>query len=78
MNVLEQLTQIFRDVLEDDEITLSDDTTAEDIDDWDSLNHMNLMLSIEKKLGVKFSNKQIAELQNVGDLIQLIQKKIVS
>ena len=73
--ILEQLNSIFRDVFDEEDITLSLESTADDVDDWDSLNHMNLILRVESEFSVKFSNKQVAELTNVGDLVNLIASK---
>ncbi|MBI4432088.1 MAG: acyl carrier protein [Candidatus Omnitrophica bacterium] len=71
-----QLNLIFRDVFDDDSIQVHDQMTARDVDNWDSLTHINLIVASEKKFGVSFSTKDIVRLKNVGDFIQLIQKSL--
>jgi acyl carrier protein len=73
--LLTKLDEIFQDVLEDDDLKLSPETTAKDLDDWDSLNHVRLMLTVEKTFGVKFSAGEIGRLKNIGGLIKLVQEK---
>ncbi len=73
--LLAKLDEIFQDVLEDDELKLSPETTAKDVDNWDSLNHVRLMLTVEKSFGVKFSASEIGRLKNIGGLIKLVQDK---
>ena len=68
----ERLEEVFRDVLGDDEIVITDETTAADIPGWDSVAHINLMCSIEEVFGVQFSGNQLAEFQNVGELKQFL------
>ena len=70
--VLEELTNIFRDVLEDDDIQIDNSTTSNDIDDWDSLNHIYLVVEIEKQFKIKFSSREILQWNNVGDMIKSI------
>ncbi len=72
--IINSLNKVFTELF-DEEIELSIETTADDVDDWDSLNHMNLILKIEEVFEVKFSNKQVAGLQNIGDLVSLIIEK---
>ncbi len=74
-SLLRQLNEVFRDTFEDDEINVQRDTTAEDIEGWDSLNHVTLMLRIEKAFGVKFTTAQVAKLKNVGELVDLLAAK---
>jgi acyl carrier protein len=74
-SLLRQLNEVFRDTFEDDEIDVQRDTTAEDIEGWDSLNHVTLMLRIEKAFGVKFTTAQVAKLKNVGELVDLLAAK---
>jgi acyl carrier protein len=74
-NTLERLTQVFRDVFDDDELEVSAGTTASDVEGWDSLTHVTLMINVEKAFQVKFSSKEVASLQNVGALLELIEAK---
>lgn len=70
------LLVIFRDVLDNDSIVLLRETTAEDVEEWDSLAHINIIVAIEKEFKIKFDLIDIKPLKNVGDLIDLIQRKI--
>jgi acyl carrier protein len=74
--ITDQLTAIFRDVLDNDDITLTDATTAKDVDDWDSLNHIQLVVGIEKKFKIRFTAKEIHSWENVGQLIDSIAAKV--
>jgi acyl carrier protein len=67
-----KLTDVFRDVFDDDDIVAKPDTTAADIDGWDSLAHIRLVLTVEKAFGVKFAASDIASLKDVGEFVQLI------
>ncbi len=71
-----RLTKVFHDVFDDESIVLNAEMTAADIDEWDSLTHIRLVLSVEKEFGVKFSAAEVGGLKNVGDFISLIQSKI--
>lgn len=70
--VLDRVQGIFRDVLDDDEIVLTDQTTADDVDDWDSLSHIQLIVAVEKAFHVKFTSKEILSWKNVGELVDSI------
>ena len=70
-----KLNAIFRDVFDDESLTVSDATTAKDIEGWDSLNHVNLIVAVEEAFAVKLTMKEATTLANVGDLIRLIEKK---
>jgi len=76
MELMAQLNEVFRDVFSDDTIEIQATTTAKDIDDWDSLNHVNLIVAVEKRFGVKFTTREVSGLANVGALAQLIEKKL--
>jgi acyl carrier protein len=69
------LTSVFREVFDDDELQLKPEMTADDVDGWDSLAHIRLILSVQKAFGVKFSPVEMNRLKNVGDLIALIKDK---
>jgi acyl carrier protein len=75
-NIYRQLTEIFRDVFDDDTIELTPDTTAADIHDWDSANHVNLIVAIEVRMKIKFKTVEIESLHNVGNLVNLIEQKL--
>lgn len=74
--VYEKLNGIFRDVLDNETIHLTDETTARDIAEWDSVSHIDLVVTIEEEFGVSFSMQEVNELKNVGEMVQLLQQKI--
>lgn len=73
--LLEILNVLFRKVLKRDDITLTEDTTAHDVDGWDSLTNMVLISEIENKFGMRFTFREIVKLKNVGDLCHAIMNK---
>ena len=75
-NILERLQPIFRDVFDDDDITVGPETTAEDVEGWDSLMHVSLMINIECAFGVRFSTTEVASMTNVGELARLLEQRI--
>lgn len=75
MSDIEKLLPIFRNIFDDEDLIITDLTTAKDIDGWDSLAHIRLIVAIEKSFGLSFSASEISELKNVGEMISLILKK---
>jgi acyl carrier protein len=75
-DLLKQLNEIFIDTLDDDDIVLTYETTAKDVDDWDSLNHVQLVVAIEKKFKIRFTATEIQSWKNVGEMIITIQQRI--
>jgi acyl carrier protein len=75
MDTMEIINGIFRQVFDDNSIVLKRETTADDIDDWDSLSHLNLVIAVEMKFGVKFALGELQSLKNVGDMVDLVEKK---
>jgi acyl carrier protein len=73
--IYDALNTIFRRVLEDDSIVLKPDMTADDVEGWDSMNHIFLVVEMEKHFGVKFQAAEMEELKNVGELADLIAKR---
>ena len=71
-NVYEKLNGVFRDVFDDEDITVNDATTADDIDDWDSLEHINLVVAVEKCFGIKFTMGEVTGMKNVGEMADII------
>ncbi|HUT25822.1 MAG TPA: acyl carrier protein [Sumerlaeia bacterium] len=71
----DELQAILREVFGDENLEMTDDMTAEDVEKWDSLSHINMIVAAEEHFGVRFKNSQIARLQCVGDLKDLIMKK---
>ena len=78
IDVIKKLGGIFQDVFDDKSLIISNDTTAEDIDDWDSLAHITLIVAVEKDFNFKLTLGELQDLQNVGDMVGLIGKKIGS
>ena len=73
--VKNRLTKVFRDVFDDYAIELSDDTTADDIDDWDSLEHITLISSVEKEFKMRFTMKEVSGMKKVGEMINIIAER---
>lgn len=73
--IVTRLTSIFREVFDDDDLVLRPELTANDVDGWDSLAHIRLILTVQKAFGVKFSAVEMSRLKNVGDLITLTKHK---
>jgi acyl carrier protein len=71
-----KLTPIFHDLFDDPELVLSSAMSASDVDGWDSLNHVRLVLAVQKAFSVKFSALEISRLANVGEFVELIQAKL--
>lgn len=73
--ILDEVQAIFREVLDNEEIVLANETTADDIEEWDSLTHIQLIVAIEKHFKIKFTSKEILSWQNVGEMIDCIAAK---
>ncbi len=74
--VFEKLDEVFQEVFDDEDITVNDNTTSNDIEDWDSLEHINLVVAIEKKLGIKFNMAEVNSMVNVGEMVDIILNRI--
>ena len=74
--ILAALTQIFREVFEDDALVISEATTADDVEGWDSMNHITLVVETERRFKIKFQTAEIEELKDVGEFVGLIAKKL--
>lgn len=74
--LLEQVQDIFRDVLDDEEVVLTAESTAEDVEGWDSLTHIQLIVAIEKHFKIKFTSREILSWKNVGELIDCLAAKL--
>lgn len=77
-DIFDKLNEIFVDVLDLDEVELTEATTADDIEEWDSLSHVQLVVAIEKAFGVKFTALEIMKWKNVGELVDSIAHKLQS
>lgn len=73
--ILVKVEGIFRDTLDNDDIALTPQTTADDVDDWDSLSHIMLIVAIEKEFKIKFTSKEILSWSNVSEMIDCILTK---
>jgi acyl carrier protein len=73
--IMARLTPIFRDVFNDDALVINEGMTAADVETWDSLSNINMIIAVEKAFGVKFSIKDVRSLKNVGELLELIKRK---
>ena len=76
MDIITELNSVFRQVFDDSALTVTRATTANDIDEWDSLTHMNLVIAVELKFGVKFALGELQLLKNVGDMADMVGKKM--
>jgi len=76
--IYKQLTILFRNLFDEDTIVLTPETTAADIEGWDSFNHINLIVAVEAKFGIKFKTAELDELHNVGHLVTMIERKLAA
>lgn len=74
--VYETLNEVFRDVFDDESIAVNDSTTSDDIEDWDSLEHINLIAAVEQEFGMKFNMGQVVTMKNVGEMVDIILSQI--
>lgn len=74
--VFAKLNEVFRDVFDDESITVTDTTTADDIEEWDSLEHINLLAAVEQEFGMKFNMGQVVSMKNVGEMADIIIAQI--
>jgi len=73
--IYDQLSAVFQSVFDDDSIQLSPELSAKDVDGWDSITHIRLILTVEKAFKIKFSTSEVGKLANVGDLVALIKAR---
>lgn len=74
--LLEKITEIFRDVMVNDDIVLTEETTSYDIEEWDSVSHIQLIDEVEQKFGIKFTAKEMLAWEDVGEFMDAIQSKL--
>jgi acyl carrier protein len=74
--IQEQVRDIIADVLDLPDLTVTRDTKAEDVEGWDSFNHINIVVAVESKFGIKIHTAEVEELRNVGELVDLVEKKL--
>lgn len=73
--VFEKLNEVFQDVFDDGDITVGEETTSADIEDWDSLEHINLVVAVEKAFGIKFNMGEVNTMKNVGAMVDIILER---
>lgn len=74
--IFEKLNEVFQDVFDDESITVEETTTSADIEDWDSLEHINLVVAVEKCFGIKFNMGEVTTMKNVGEMVNIISERI--
>ena len=74
--IYSRLARVFNEVFDDETIELTPQLTAKDVDGWDSLTHIRLMLSVEKAFKIRFTTAEVGKLENVGDLVALIKERV--
>lgn len=74
--IMNKVNEIFRDVFDDDSLIITDSTNSDDIEDWDSLEHISLIISMEKEFDLKFDIKEVNKLENVGQMVDMIREKL--
>jgi len=73
--VFEKLDEVFQEVFDDESITVKEETTSADIEDWDSLEHINLIVAVEKCFGIKFNMGEVSTMKNVGAMVDIILER---
>ena len=74
--IFNEVQEIFRDIFDEDDLVIENNTNSEDIEDWDSLNHINLVSAIEKEFKIKFALEELLTLNDVGAMVDLMKQKI--
>ena len=74
--VFERLNNVFRDIFDDDSIVVTEETTSNDIEDWDSLEHIKLVVAVEQEFGIKFNMNEVTTMKNVGEMVDIILSRI--
>lgn len=73
--IIPRLNEVFRDVFGDSSISVTEKTTADDIEDWDSLAHISLVAAVEAEFGLRFKMREVSAMKNVGDMINIISER---
>jgi acyl carrier protein len=74
--IFQTLTVLFREILDEPTLVLREDLTAADVKSWDSLNHIDLIVAVEREFGIRFTTREVTSLKNVGELVALTQAKL--
>jgi acyl carrier protein len=78
MSTMEKLNAIFCEVFDEDDLVITPEMTANDVDGWDSLSHVNLIVAIEGRFSIRFTQKELLSFKNVGEMLNCIEKKIAA
>lgn len=73
--ITERLNKVFRDVFGDDSISVNESTTSADIEDWDSIEHINLIAAVESEFGIRFKMREVSGMKNVGEMMEIISQR---
>lgn len=73
--ILEKLNEIFQDIFDDDSLVITETTTANDVEDWDSIEHINLIAAVEDAFGMRFQMREVSGMKNVGEMVQIIESR---
>lgn len=76
MSVRDRMNKVFREIFEDPTISLKDETTAQDVEGWDSLRHIDLIMQLEEEFNLRFTVDDITGLKNVGEMIAMLERKL--
>ena len=76
MSILERIQPIFRDIFDNENLVVTEETVAADVEDWDSFAQMQIIMAIEEMFGISFSTDEVTEFKNVGDIVKAIEKYI--
>ncbi len=74
--IYERLNTVFRDIFDDETISVNENTTSDDIEDWDSLENINLIVAIEQEFGMKFNMNEVTTMKNVGEMVNIILSRL--
>lgn len=73
--IIKRLNEVFRDVFDDNSIVISERTTADDIEDWDSIEHINLISAVEREFKIRFTMGEVSGMKDVGEMIDIISQR---
>ncbi len=76
LDIIERLNEVFQDVFDDEDIVVDEETTADDIEDWDSIEHINLISAVESEFGIRFTMGEVSGMKNVGEMIHIIETRV--
>jgi acyl carrier protein len=74
--ILKKINYVFIDVIDDDSIVLTSETTANDVDEWDSLNHIQIVVAVEREFKIRFTSQEIQSWKNIGEMVNSVSAKL--